>query len=197
MNQFDFSSVPNPEDFRAGAGDDKLLVIFYKDVLQDETKSTEAGRPIFVDMDFVRIHVPGDPTNVNIRPASEVDKRRFALQYARYLQGMKEEDQMSGTPLKEWPAVGRAQVEELRYFKILTVEHLADVGDAIKLKMPGLTKLSALARVWLEKSSHTAEAAKHQAQIDKQASELEVLQRTVATLIREKEALAEKVSVAA
>jgi cell division protein FtsB len=67
----------------------------------------------------------------------------------------------------------------------------------VKLKMPGLTRLAQLARVWLEKSSHTAEAAKHQAQIDKLTNEQEVLQRTVATLIREKEAIAEKAGITA
>src|SRR4051812_13313892 len=117
---FDFSNVPNPEDFRQGAGDEKLLVIFYKDIVQDELKSVEAGRPIYRDTDFIRIHVPGDPTNVNVRPASEIDKRRFSVQWGRYLQGLKEEDQMTGTPLREWPPVTRAQVEELRHFQLFT-----------------------------------------------------------------------------
>ena len=191
------AGIPDPNDFKQGAGDDKLLVIFYKDVLHDEGKSVDAGRPIYVDTDFMRVHIPGDPTSVVVRPVSEVDKRRFALQWARYLQGMKEEDQLSGTPLKEWPSVTRAQVEELRFFQIRTVEHLAEVGDAVKMKMPGLTRLSQLARIWLDKANHTAEAAKHQQKIDEQDNKIEVLERTVKTLIHEKEILATKAGVAA
>jgi len=191
------AGVPDPDDFKAGAGDDKLLVIFYRDILQDEGKTLEAGRPIYRDTDYVRVHIPGDPTNVVVRPAMDMDKKRFALQWARYQQGLKEEDQITGTPLREWPMVGRAQVEELRYFQIHTVEHLADVNDAVKIKVPGLNKLSQQAKIWLEKASHTAQAAMHQQVIDRQANDIEVLKRTVKQLVDEKDKLAEQAGVSA
>lgn len=191
------SSVPDPDDFKQGAGDEKLLVIFFRDILKDDDKSISEGRPIYYDTDWLRIHIPGDPTNVIVRPASEQDKRRFPVQWGRYQQGMKDEEQIQGTPLKEWPMVSRAQVEELRYFKLFTVEHLADVSDTVKLRVPGLTKLAQQARIWLEKASHTAVAAQHQQTIDTQANRIEVLERTVRTLVDEKERLAEKAGVTA
>lgn len=185
------ATVPNPDDFKQGAGDDRLMVIFYRDVLQDETESVAQGRPIFRDVDFVRIHIPGDPTSIVVRPASDADKRRFAMQWARYLQGKKDEEQISGTPLKEWPLVTRAQVEELRYFQIMTVEHLADVSDGVKAKMPGLTRLAQQAKIWLERTNATAAAAQHQQTIENQANRIAVLERAVQALTAEKEKLSE------
>ena len=55
-------------------------------------------------------------------PASAQDKARFAKQYAAFRAGKSEDEQISGTPLREWPFLTRAQVEEFRYLGIRTVE---------------------------------------------------------------------------
>lgn len=180
---------PSPDDFRSGAGDEKLLVVFYMSILQDEMKSVEKGRPIFHDAEFVRIYIPGDKTSVVDRPAFEMDRRRFALQYAKFKQGIDEEDQISGTPLKEWPLVTRAQVQEFKYFHVLTVEHLAEARDDVKRQVPGMTQLSQQARIWLEKTNATAAVAMASQKIDEQANKISVLERTVAELCAERDNL--------
>jgi hypothetical protein len=181
---------------RPHAGDDQLLVVFYRGIIKDEDASILQGRPIFKDIDYTRIFVPGDKTNVIDRPTDVVDKQRFPQQYARYLQGKKEEEQIIGTPLREWPLVTRAQVEELKYFNIVTVENLAEVADAMKLKMPGLTSLSRQAQAWLERTNVTAEAAKMDKTIADQANKIEALERAVQDLIHRNEALSLKAGVA-
>jgi hypothetical protein len=186
------------DDFtRPNAGDDKLLVQFYRGTVKDDDASVTQGRPIFHDVDYTRIYVPGDKTNIIDRPTDNSDKQRFPQQYARYLQGKKDEDQIIGTPLKEWPLVTRAQVEELKYFNLHTVEHLAEVADAVKLKMPGLVSLSRQAQAWLERTNVTAQAAMMDKTIADQANKIEALERAVSDLVQRNEALALKAGVAA
>lgn len=164
---------------RANAGDDTLFVVFYMGVIQNEGKTTEAGRPIFDDVECVRIMVPGDRNNVIDRPASPQDKARFAKQYAMFQQGRKEEDQVTGTRLTEWPFLTRGQCEEFRYLGLRTVEQLAEVRDDICGKVPGLNQLKRNAAIWLDKSKGAAEAAKTSKQIDDQNKKLAHLQSVI------------------
>ena len=164
---------------RPGAGDDKLFVVFYMGVIPNESKSVEAGRPIYDDVECCRIIIPGDKNAVIDRPADRSDKTRFATQYALFRQGVKEEDQVSGTRLSDWPMVGRAQAAELKHVGLVTVEQLADVRDDIVAKIPGLQSLKQAAGIWLQKAKGTAEAAKAAKLIDDQANRIDALEKVV------------------
>src|SRR4030095_306967 len=106
---FNDSAIAMPEDFRQGKGDEQLLVMFRLDILKDEDQSVAQGRPIFRDVDWIRIYIPGDKSTVIDRPAYDSDRLRSPQHYARYKQGLKDEEQQVGTPLKEWPLVTRSQ----------------------------------------------------------------------------------------
>src|SRR5436190_15798037 len=82
---------------RPNAGDDTLFVIFYMGIMRNDAKSTDAGRPIFDDVECMRATTPGDRNNIIDRPATAQDKARFAKQYAAFKAGKSEEDQISGT----------------------------------------------------------------------------------------------------
>lgn len=164
---------------RPHAGDDSLFVVFYMGVIKDEAKSIDQGRPIFNDVECVKIVIPGDKNNVNDRPASERDKQRFARQYAAFKQGLKEEDQITGTRLHDWPFLSRAQSEELKYLGIRTVEQLAEVRDDVTSRVPGLTNLKQHAQVWLGKSKSAAEAAKTTKLIQDQATRIATLEQAL------------------
>lgn len=184
--------APIPEDFNPGKGDDKLFVQFRMDIVQDEAKSIAEGRPIYVDTEWIKILIPGDKTNVIDRPASEQDKRRFAQQYARFKQGLKEDEQLVGTHLKEWPLITRSMVENLRYHNIFTVEQLAGVNDLVKLRMPGLDQLSRQASIWLEKTKATGEVAKQAALMEHQNSRISTLEEALKEVMQENERLRAK-----
>jgi hypothetical protein len=170
----------NPDIFtKQHAGDDALFVVFYMGTLKNEEKSIEAGRPIIDDVECVRIIVPGDKNNQIDRPATSTDKARFAKQYAMFSQGLKEEDQISGTRLTEWPFLSRGQCEEFRYLGIRTVEQLAEVRDDIVSKVPGLVTLKQNAAVWLGKAKSSAEAAKHAKLMTDQQQQIENLKEVV------------------
>jgi hypothetical protein len=179
----------DPDAFKQGAGDEKLFVVFHMDILQDDAASTNEGRPIYRDTEFVRIFIPGDKSNVIDRPVRPSDRTRFPKQYSAFKAGGGEEAQLVGTPLKDWPMMGRAQCAELHYFGIRTVEQLADVRDDITLKMPGLTSLKQTAGVWLQKAKSTAEAAKISKQLDQMKQTNDEQSRNLAELMAANKAL--------
>jgi hypothetical protein len=82
--------------FTSNAGDKSLYVQFYMHFNENQTKSQEAGRPVFDDCEFVKIFSPGDRTNIIDRPVRESDKLRFPGQYAAFKAN--KEQQASGTP---------------------------------------------------------------------------------------------------
>lgn len=88
-----------------------------------------AGRPIYDDVVFIEIVTPGDKLNTPKRPMRAHDRKRFAVEYARWEAQGRGDGPLTGTPLKEWPLISRSQVEELAYFKVRTVEELASTSD--------------------------------------------------------------------
>lgn len=164
---------------RQNAGDETLFVVFYLGIIQNEARTVEEGRAIFDDVECIRIIVPGDKNSVVDRPASKQDKQRFAKQYALFQQGAKEDEQVSGTRLSDWPYLSRAQAEELRYLGIKTVEQLSTVRDDITARVPGLVGLKQHAAVWLAKATKSAEAAQFTKQLQEAQSGLASLQEVV------------------
>lgn len=160
------------------AGDSKLAVRFYMDVLPDEEASKQTGMRKFRDAEMVMIQVPGDRNNVVIREVRVDDRVRFEKLYEKFKQGV--EEQASGFPLREWPAMTRAMAEELRYLGFHTVEQVANANDAALGKYPGLREVSVRARQWLALQEGAAPAEKLQAQVEELTAQLKALQAQVA-----------------
>lgn len=129
------------------AGDKKLFVQFYNSFVKDEKKSAEEGRYVAKDEAFIKIHVPGDRTNVIDRPVRPGDQYRFPEQWARFKNS--EEQRATGTPLSEWGIISRGQAEELKYLGFSTVEQIAEAHDGRHNYM-GLQDLKNKAKVYLE-----------------------------------------------
>lgn len=175
------SDLNNPEFVGAVNPDSALAVTFRWDKRLNEFRSKEEGRPIYDWMDWIHIQVPGNQlTDIN-RPAESRDKLRFPIQWARY-QAAKEGGTVIGvgTPLEQWPLIGREVAESLRYFKFFTVENIAEAADgAIQgIGMAGGMDPLALkekARAWLK-------AARTDADATKQAELLEQKEKEIAEL---------------
>lgn len=157
------------------------LVEFYRDAVQNNFKSAQAGRPIFDERDFVRIQTPGDTRTIIARVASDQDKQRFPRAWDAYSRGM--ELAQEGTPLEEWTQAGRSQVKELKHVGITTVELLAGVSDGnISRLGPGYGQLRDRARQYLESSKEEAKATEW-------AREREAMQERIRLLEEANEAL--------
>lgn len=190
MESFDFLNSPDTNLFsRPDAGDESLFVVFYKGVVQNQGRTIEEGRPIYDDVECVRIIIPGDKNSVIDRPAERNDKRRFPKQYAAFLDGAKEEDQVSGTRLSDWPFLSRAQIAEFKHLGLVTVEHIAECRDDVVSRVPGLQQLKRNAQLWLGKAKGAAEAAKQAKVMDDQAAQIAALQDAVRDLSARNERL--------
>lgn len=106
---------------------DHTIPRFYMRPVEQAHKSAQAGRPIYEDVEFVEIIIPGNRGAVHDTMVREEHRQRWPQHYAAFKAG--QDAPQEGTPLEEWPAISRSQVEELRYFHIRTVEQLAGLGD--------------------------------------------------------------------
>jgi hypothetical protein len=168
----------NTEDFESReANDAKVYVKFYVRPVLNEVKSDEEGRPIYEDRDYVEIRTPGNTTNVIQRPVSDLDRQRFRRQYESFKAGDKE--QVVGTPLVEVNWMTRAQVEELAYIRVRTLEQLAEVGDDVCTRIPGLFKLKQRAGVMVEKAKTEAPILQMQTENENLRNEMDTLRKTV------------------
>jgi hypothetical protein len=108
--------------------DASLHVVFYSKPVQNEFQTKAEGRPIYSDVDWVKIIVPGDKNNIIDTYAREDHKLRFPVQWARY-QNQKQGVAETGTPLTAWTLISAAKAEELRGLNFKTVESIAHASD--------------------------------------------------------------------
>jgi len=139
-------------------GDEQLYVQFYMGSIKNEDKSTEAGHPIFEAVPFVKIMVPGDKNTVINTTVDEKTKRRFARLWSQFQQNQTQT--IEGMPIREWPAITRAQADELFYLNIVTVEQLAGLADVYGSRIMGFNDLKRKAQTYLEAAKDSALAEK-------------------------------------
>ena len=120
------------------ARDDRgIVAVFRNDIVKNESKSIEAGRPIFDDIELVEMRYPGSK-NIGVFPAMEFSHwdedeinggqraYTYAERFARQYQQFKAHQQQtkSGTPLDYLPFLTEAKRAELRALNIYTAEAL-------------------------------------------------------------------------
>lgn len=105
-----------------------VLVQFRTEPKKAQAKSREKGRPVYEDIDVIEIRNPADQFTVIVRAATEQDKRTYRKAWTAY-SNEKKADKVEGTLLREWRGITRAQAQEAAYFKILTVEQLAEADE--------------------------------------------------------------------
>lgn len=166
----DFSKVLDfvTEDQPRYAMDSRLYVQFYLRPVLLTTQSEEEGRPIFKDIEHVRIMVPGDKLSIVDRIASPDDKQRFADHYKKFKAG--DGEAVVGTRLEVVPWITRSKVEEYKFFGIITVEQLADASDQVGQKFPGFQADKQKAQKWLEATTGTNARV---AELEKKLAEME------------------------
>jgi len=158
MQQLDYDHTMHE---RHGAGDEALLVKFFIKPAEDQKASKEAGRPIFHDIEWIDIRIPGNKDNVVCRPLRQRDIERFPRHYAAFKQRIeKGAEAVVGTPLELFPFVTAARVEELKFFNIRTVEQLAATPDSTAGKFMGFHDLKKKAQDFMRASELSAPAAK-------------------------------------
>lgn len=141
--------------------------------VQNPVESANAGRPIFESKEWVRIHTPGDKTNIIDREVTPKDRADYPREYAAFKEG-KDQDEAAGTPLSAWGGVSPSRIEELAWFKVKTVEHLAAVIDASLSGMgPQTREERQKAKLYLEAAAGKAPTTKLAAEMAEMRKELD------------------------
>ena len=169
------------------AGDKNLMIHFHTLPMMDEQKSQEEGRPIFRDVEHVRILIPGSKESVVDKVVTEIERARFKDLYEKWKAN--EQVDFSGTPLESCTWMARSLVEEMKYFHVRTVEQLADLSDTHAQKFPGIRQYINLAKAYLAHAEKGKAATDLAAAMDAQKKEndnlremIKGLQETVARL---------------
>lgn len=155
------------------AGADKLIVHFEMKPVLHQQKSAEAGRPVYVEKEYVEIRVPGDKINIVHKPVTDFIRAKFRQRYQAWKAG--KQDQVVGTPLKAWPPISASQVEELAYFKVTTVDQLAAVTDETASRMGPILELRQKARDFLEAAKGGAPLTKLREELSTRDAEISAL----------------------
>lgn len=180
--------IDNPFDDNKGIQrfnheeDSRLHVRFYMEPVEQTARSIKEGRRIFEDTEFIEIMIPGDKLNIIKRQVFDMDRARFAQQYARFKQGLA--DQTVGTPLSELVFITAAKVKEYEYFGIKTVEQLAHAADGSDAgqRMMGFHQDKQKANAFLAAAKGSAPINELREKLDNSEATVENLSRQLAEL---------------
>lgn len=161
------------EDQPRFALDKKLFVQFHLRAVLNNFKSAQEGRPIFDEVDYVRIIVPGDKNTVIDTKATPEYTTRFASRFELYKKNQSQA--VTGTPLEVWPQMTVGQVAELKAMHIHTVEQLAELPDNLAQRIMGSHDLRRRAVAFLDLAAGDAANSKLSAELDKRDNEIELL----------------------
>lgn len=164
---------PNPRP-----GDEKLFTVFYVKTVLDGIQTKAQGRPIYHDVDFVRIHIPGDKNTVIDRKVTDEDRSRFYHKYVHF-KATQTNRAPDGMPLDEWTGLTRAQAAELKHFNVYTVEQLATLPDQFGQRFMGFFELRRKAQAYLSQAKDDAFAAKVAVENDELRAQLKQQQDAI------------------
>ena len=178
----DESSASGSQRFRH---DDRLYATFSVKPVFDQYNSNEKGRPIYLDRDFITIIVPGDKHSVVMRQARAQDIKRFPKQFEAYKAG--KEEQQQGTPLGLMPWMSPGRVEEYKFFKLVTVEQLANASDEGVKNFMGFQADKTKAKEYMDAANRGVGVQEMEDQLAKRDLELAALRSQMDELMAAKE----------
>lgn len=164
-----------------------IVIRFFMRPKQNAAKTLQEGRPIFEDVPWIEKIVLAGRETVE-RPVTKADMREYPKQWEQFQKGL--EQSPDGTPLVEWPAISRSQVEELKHFHIATVEQLAEMSDE------AISRMGAGWLTWKYKARDYIEIAKEQRPIIEFRNKMEQLQAERDAARQESERFASALRVA-
>lgn len=181
MEMFDidpFKRVSQAEE------DKNLLVKFYLHPVLDKKQTAEEGRPIYKEVEYIKINTPGSRDGF-AGPARTTDVQRFPEHYKAFKNRI--EMPVEGTLLSEWPVISRSLCEELAFFNIKTVEALGTVADSEISRIRGGQGLKQKAKNWLKTTNKRATVARLEKELAARDKMLEEMLERINKLEAERE----------
>lgn len=171
--------------------DSKLRVSFYMGSILNREKSDAANRPIYDNMEKIKIVTPADTLNVIDREVRPGDIQRFPAHYERFKKGLAEHVQ-SGTPLAHWTRITEGQRKELEAANVFTVEDLAGMSDGLAMRFMGNHSLRQAARDFIEAAKGNAPLTQMRAELESRDAENATLKAQMAEMMKALQALQAK-----
>lgn len=158
-----------------------VAVAFGLNPIRDKAKSEAAGHDVYVDVEFVKIAIPGDRNSLYFQPATEVHKRRFPKAYEAFRQ--RDSKAIEGMPIENWAPVSRALAMTLKAAHIHTVEALAEVheGHIDRIGANG-RELREKARAWLLDAKEGAAAQQLASEKKQLQDKIDAMQEQIKSL---------------
>lgn len=169
--------------------DSRIIATFENFPVVNEGRSKEEGRPIFDDLEVVRIHMSGDRLQAPVFPAqAEVPggiedpetgltrpgtyAEKYAKQYEQFKKGIRQTK--SGTPIEALSFLTPAKVKELKAQNVFTAEALADLdGQPLKALGQGGREWKNQARAYLDNAAGSANVTKMASELEFYKAEVE------------------------
>jgi hypothetical protein len=151
---------------------------------KDKIKSAAEGRDVYADAAWIDIQI--DPKSAVSHFATPDELREYARSYEAFVKDSASEG-IVGTRLEEWAPMSRSVVEEFRYFKIRTVEDLANIPDARAGEYPQGKDWRARAIAWIQSAKEGAPVAALAAENQKLLARLDAMERQQEQLMKELE----------
>jgi capsule polysaccharide export protein KpsE/RkpR len=165
---------------------------FYTEAVEQSGKSLEAGRPIYMEVDFVAITNPGSRDEFITKAEHKAKQDEFvAWAYKKWK--ATQEQVVDGTPLETVPFLNKAQIMELKALNVHSLESLANLPDTAKQRFMGSVELSKKAKAYLNSATDTALVTKLQSELDKRDRDMEAMKKQMAEANARFEALSKKV----
>jgi hypothetical protein len=188
MNQMMQGGLPTYDDSANLANqarfamDHKLYVQFYIRPVMNNFRSSEEGRPIYEEQEYIRIIVPGDSKTTVDCQVDDTFRMRFTKQYDKFKKGL--EQAVDGTPLEMWPQMTVGLCAELKAMNVSTVEQLASLDDGKAQKIMGSYDLRRKAQAFLDAAQGEAANNKMVAELTKRDDEITLLKNQMAELMK-------------
>lgn len=133
-----------------------VSIRFHNHLEEDKLKSAEEGRPIYRETVFIEKAILGT-NDVIDRPANKSDMNQYAAQYAKFMKSQDGKGEVEGTPLSEFPGMGRTRIAELNALNIYTLEQFIGLNDsAISRCGSGTRKEIEKIKTWIAAAKDTS-----------------------------------------
>lgn len=164
---------------RSSAGDRRTFPTFFVEAVELPTESAAEGRPIYRDVEMVKILIAGDSKTEVVRKVTDHMRRgEYRAEYDHWKRT--QQQAVTGTPLEQWPGASASFIATCKRLNVFSVEALVGLGDGhlASLGMEGRT-MQARAKAWLTSAKDGAETERLAAENHKMISEIETLREQI------------------
>lgn len=176
------SPLPSPLSMnRIDANARRTMPTFFVEAVELPAQSAAEGRPVFRDVEYVRILIPGDSKTEVIHKVSDKIRMEYRAEYEHWKRT--QQQAVVGTPLEQWPGASASFIKTCKHFNVFSVESLAEMSDGLlgNLGM-GAREMRERARAWLASAKDNAVAEKLAAENSQLQAQIDSLTQQIAAM---------------